>query len=146
MGSHVEWSCVCAYHGRRDAAGHQARSYGCFCHQAAAKKTRMGRHSCYDNHSCHHVCLRCLNTRCASARNLYVAEREGFEPSVRQAVQQISSLPRSTTPASLRGPNELQILSGASDPLLSIHILAQSRWHGDRPVRVLVILEDRDEP
>ncbi len=33
---------------------------------------------------------------------LNLAEREGFEPSVPRKVQQISSLPRSTTPASLR--------------------------------------------
>ena len=33
---------------------------------------------------------------------IFMAEREGFEPSVPRKVQQISSLPRSTTPASLR--------------------------------------------
>src|SRR5437764_200732 len=38
-----------------------------------------------------------------------VAEREGFEPPVPQAVQQISSLPHSTTLPSLRGSG---ILSG----------------------------------
>src|SRR5205807_10040240 len=72
-----------------------------------------------------------------------MAEREGFEPPVRQAAQQISSLPRSTTPASLRGPNEPRILSGARDPLLPVHVLAQGARHGDRPVRVLVVLENR---
>src|SRR6267143_724453 len=74
-----------------------------------------------------------------------MAEREGFEPPVRQAVQQNSSLPRSTSPASLRGPNEARILSGARDPLLPVHVLAQGARHGDRPVRVLAVLENRDQ-
>src|SRR3954454_16374338 len=51
-----------------------------------------------------------LQRRCAhldgkeKAWNEKVAEREGFEPPVPQAVQQISSLPHSTTLPSLRGP------------------------------------------
>src|SRR6267378_6447961 len=74
-----------------------------------------------------------------------LAEREGFEPPVPRRAQQISSLPRSTTPASLRGPNEPRILSGARDPLLPVHVLAQGARHGDRPVRVLAVLENRDQ-
>src|SRR3977135_211123 len=74
-----------------------------------------------------------------------MAEREGFEPPVPRRAQQISSLPRSTTPASLRGPNEARILSGARDPLLPVHVLAQGARHGDRPVRVLAVLENRDQ-
>src|SRR5438552_9158308 len=74
-----------------------------------------------------------------------MAEREGFEPPVRQAPQQISSLPRWTTPASLRGPNEPRILSGARDPLLPVHVLAQGARHANSPVGVLAVLEDRDQ-
>src|SRR5204862_6371640 len=74
-----------------------------------------------------------------------MAEREGFEPPVPRRAQQISSLPRSTTPASLRGPNEARILSGARDPLLSVHVLAQGARHADRPVGVLAVFENRDQ-
>src|SRR5712692_4698500 len=89
--------------------------------------------------------LEALDIKHYGIKELYVAEREGFEPPVPRRAQQISSLPRSTTPASLRGPNELQILSGARDPLLPVHVLAQGARHGDRPVRVLVVLENRDQ-
>src|SRR5256885_14685086 len=81
----------------------------------------------------------------ASASSACMAEREGFEPPVRQAAQQISSLPRSTTPASLRGPNEARILSGARDPLLPVHVLAQGARHANGPVGVLAVLENRDQ-
>src|SRR5437667_8789543 len=74
-----------------------------------------------------------------------MAEREGFEPPVPRRAQQISSLPRSTTPASLRGPNEARILSGARDPLLPVHVLAQGARHANRPVGVLAVLENRDQ-
>src|SRR5436190_7461904 len=74
-----------------------------------------------------------------------MAEREGFEPPVPRRAQQISSLPRSTTPASLRGPNEPRILSGARDPLLPAHVLAQGARHANSPVGVLAVLEDRDQ-
>src|SRR4029077_2485170 len=42
-----------------------------------------------------------------------VAEREGFEPPVPSRVQQISSLPQSTTLPSLRGPNRANFIRGA---------------------------------
>ena len=72
----------------------------------------------------------------------YVAEREGFEPPVPQAVQQISSLPQSTTLPPLRGR---RILSGGRDLLGAAHVISQRRGHRDRAVRVLVVLEDRDQ-
>src|SRR6059036_494485 len=74
-----------------------------------------------------------------------MAEREGFEPPVPRRAQQISSLPRSTTPASLRGPSEPRILSGARDPLLPVHVLAQGARHANSPVGVLAVLENRDQ-
>src|SRR5580765_196952 len=71
-----------------------------------------------------------------------VAEREGFEPPVPQAVQQISSLPHSTPLPSLRGS---RILSGGGEFLLPADVGTQCRWDGDGAIRVLVVLQDRDQ-
>ena len=68
------------------------------------------------------------------------AEREGFEPPVPQAVQQISSLPHSTTLPSLRGE---RILLG--NALLAAHVAAQYGRDDDSPVALLEVFEDRDE-
>src|SRR5712692_9753575 len=89
--------------------------------------------------------LEALDIKHYGIKELYVAEREGFEPPVPRRAQQISSLPRSTTPASLRGPNEPRILSGARDLLPPAPVLAQGARHGHTPVRVLAVLEKRDQ-
>src|SRR2546426_11964908 len=85
---------------------------------------------------------RALERNGARARDC-MAEREGFEPPVPRRAQQISSLPRSTTPASLRGPNEPRILSGARDPLLPVHVPAQGARHANSPVGGLADLDYR---
>src|SRR3954464_308784 len=59
-------------------------------------------------------------------------------------VQQISSLPHSTTLPSLRGRAELRILSGA-DALFAAHVAAQGGRDDHRAVGLLIVLENGDE-
>src|SRR5436190_6103358 len=60
-------------------------------------------------------------------------------------VQQISSLPHSTTLPSLRGRTEPGILSGARDALPIAHIAPQGRRDDHRAIGLLVILENGDQ-
>src|SRR3954452_17351682 len=70
-------------------------------------------------------------------------ERGNRTPGTRW-VQQISSLPHSTTLPSLRGRAELRILSGA-DALFAAHVAAQGGRDDHRAVGLLIVLENRDE-
>src|SRR4051812_19727758 len=75
-------------------------------------------------------------------------EKAGGERGIRTPgtrwVQQISSLPHSTTLPSLRGRAELHILSGA-DAFFAAHVAAQGGRDDERAVGLLVVLEDSDE-
>ena len=83
-----------------------------------------------------------------------LAEREGFEPPVRITVQQISSLPHSTTLPSLRVAGGCTAREAADfithrgsaragNPLQAAHVGTQRRRHRDRAVGILVVLENR---
>src|SRR3954463_10208709 len=84
---------------------------------------------------------RTRRSRCSGEKN--GGERGIRTPGTRW-VQQISSLPHSTTLPSLRGRAELHILSGA-DAFFAAHVAAQGGRDDERAVGLLVVLEDSDE-
>ena len=78
-----------------------------------------------------------------------LAEREGFEPPVPFQVQRFSRPPLSTAQPPLRTERWFSLTPAGllrfGDHLKAAHERAQRLWHLDRSIRLLVVLQNRNQ-